>query len=106
VSSLRPIPAIGRRGDRALLIVPLFRVAIGKRVTPHQSTWTKPGKHHFAFVDLASEEAVQAAIKALNGMTWQGSRLRVNVSKSIPRKIQERGVPYSDVREPVGEPTD
>ncbi|KAI9148948.1 Protein NAM8 [Paramyrothecium foliicola] len=66
-------------------------VAVSKRITPHESTRAKPGKHHYAFVDLESKEEVDAAIAALNGRAWRGSRLKVQMPLDLPGRIAERG---------------
>lgn len=70
------------------------RLAIGKRITPHASTREKPGKHHYAFVDLETRDEAYAAIEALDGLLWHGSRLKVRVPADLPQKIRERGSRY------------
>ncbi|KAL6851159.1 hypothetical protein ACO1O0_008287 [Amphichorda felina] len=70
-------------------------VAVGKRITPHPSTQTLPGKHHYAFVDLGTEEEALAAVKALNGRSWTESRLKVRVQSELPQEIEERGRRYN-----------
>jgi len=60
--------------------------AIGKRITPHQSTRSKPGNHHYCFVDLGSADEARAAIRALNGTRIPGGTLRVSLARGIPPK--------------------
>ncbi|CAH0040982.1 unnamed protein product, partial [Clonostachys rhizophaga] len=67
-------------------------VAVSKRITPHESTRARPGKHHYAFVDLETREDVAWAIETLDGTLWQGSRLRVQPPARIPVRIAERGI--------------
>lgn len=57
-------------------------------------TRTKPGKHHYAFVDLEDEDEAMKAIKNLDGIQWNGGRLKVRVPMDLPEKIAQRGTRY------------
>lgn len=57
-------------------------VAIGKRITPHLSTRTLPGNHHYCFVYFGSDQEAERAIRALNGKPVEGGELRVSRSKN------------------------
>jgi hypothetical protein len=72
----------------------LHRAAVSKRITPSETTRTRPGKHHYAFVDLEDEEEAMKAIKSLDGMLWNGGRLKVRVPTDLPDKIAQRGTRY------------
>ncbi|KAK2022323.1 RNA recognition domain-containing protein [Colletotrichum zoysiae] len=74
-------------------------VAISKRITPHESTRSMPGNHHYCFVDFATVDEAAAAIKALNGKLWAGEQLRANVAKPLPDKLKDRSHPR-DERDP------
>lgn len=52
-------------------------MAIGKRITPHLSTRTKPGNHHYCFVDFGSQEEAERAMAATNKRPVEGGFLRV-----------------------------
>lgn len=56
-------------------------VAIGKRITPHLSTRTKPGNHHYCFVDFGSQEDAEKAMTATNKLAHDGGFLRVFPAK-------------------------
>ncbi|KAK2049402.1 RNA recognition domain-containing protein [Colletotrichum somersetense] len=71
-------------------------VAISKRITPHESTRSMPGNHHYCFVDFATVDEAAAAIKALNGKLWAGEQLRVNVAKPLPDKLKDRSHPRNE----------
>ncbi|KAK2730762.1 RNA recognition motif containing protein [Colletotrichum kahawae] len=62
---------------------------IGKRVTPHVETRSKPGNHHYCFVDFETVEEAAAVIKALNGKEYAGGALQVSVAQRIPVRIRE-----------------
>ncbi|KAF4866614.1 Polyadenylate-binding protein [Colletotrichum siamense] len=62
---------------------------IGKRVTPHMETRSKPGNHHYCFVDFETVEEAAAVIKALNGKEYAGGALQVSVAQRIPVRIRE-----------------
>ncbi|KAF6816024.1 RNA recognition domain-containing protein [Colletotrichum plurivorum] len=66
-------------------------IVIGKRITPHEATRSKPGNYHYCFVDFGTVEEAAQAMKALDGKLWQGELLRVRVANPIPQKLQERG---------------
>ncbi|KAK1590490.1 RNA recognition domain-containing protein [Colletotrichum navitas] len=71
-------------------------VAISKRITPHESTRSMPGNHHYCFVDFATVDEASAALKALNGKLWADERLRVNVAKPLPDKLKDRLHPRNE----------
>ncbi|CAG9984073.1 unnamed protein product [Clonostachys byssicola] len=71
-------------------------VAVSKRITPHESTRARPGKHHYAFVDLETREDVSWAIETLDGTLWKGTRLKVQPPAGIPKRIVERGTRWKD----------
>ena len=51
----------------------------------------------FAFVDMATEDAAEAAISELNGLTMDGRQLRV--AEARPRKPRDQhAYTYSDRR--------
>lgn len=52
-------------------------VAIGKRITPHPATKSKPGNHHYCFIHFASAEEAERARKATVGKAVDGGYLRV-----------------------------
>ena len=67
-----------------------IRTAIGKRITPHESTRLKPGNHHYCFVDFKTREEANSAMKALNGRSVTGGRLKVSLAGHIPKKLVNR----------------
>lgn len=67
---------------------------MSKRITPSEVTRAKPGKHHYAFVDLEDEAEAMKAIKSLDGRQWNGGRLKVRVPVDLPEKIAKRGTRY------------
>jgi hypothetical protein len=66
------------------------RTAIGKRITPHESTRAQPGRHHYCFVDFETKEEALAAADALNGTTTTGGPLKVSLAEKIPAKLVAR----------------
>ncbi|KAK1981849.1 RNA recognition domain-containing protein [Colletotrichum cereale] len=80
-------------------------VAISKRITPHESTRSMPGNHHYCFVDFATVEEAAAAVKALNGKLWADERLRVNVAKPLPDKLKDRAHPRNERDPPTRDNT-
>jgi RNA recognition motif-containing protein len=64
---------------------------VSKRITPSEVTRAKPGKHHYAFVDMEDEEEALKAIRNLDGILWNGTRLKVRVPVDLPEKIAQRG---------------
>ncbi|KAL9051922.1 MAG: hypothetical protein Q9162_005706 [Coniocarpon cinnabarinum] len=66
--------------------------AISKMISPHKSTWDKGGNHYYAFVDLPSEEAAQAAVRTLDGMrtTWGFVRVKVASGRAAPKVVREQ----------------
>ncbi|KAK3330010.1 hypothetical protein B0H66DRAFT_542549 [Apodospora peruviana] len=75
-------------------------VAIGKRITPHPSTRTKPGNHHYCFVDFSSQDEALRAMKATNKVPVDGGFLRVFLAK--PRDPE---TPDSEGAEEPGVPS-
>ncbi|KAF5003061.1 hypothetical protein FDECE_10372 [Fusarium decemcellulare] len=61
--------------------------AISKRITPHESTRSQPGNHHYCFVDFDTKEEASAAVEALNGKPIEGGFLKVSISRKMPRKL-------------------
>ncbi|KAH8736563.1 hypothetical protein BGZ61DRAFT_442213 [Ilyonectria robusta] len=67
-------------------------VAVGKRITPHESTRERAGNHHYCFVDFGTAEEASAAIEALHGSPWEsGDQLRVTRAGRIPQSLKSRG---------------
>ncbi|KAF4471843.1 RNA recognition motif domain [Fusarium albosuccineum] len=66
------------------------RAAISKRITPHESTRSQPGNHHYCFVDFDTKEEASAAVEALNGKPIEGGFLKVSISRKMPRKLVGR----------------
>ncbi|KAJ4245583.1 hypothetical protein NW757_009846 [Fusarium falciforme] len=64
--------------------------AIGKRITPHESTRAQPGRHHYCFVDFETKEEALAAADALNGTTTTGGPLKVSLAEKTPAKLVAR----------------
>ncbi|KAK2603616.1 hypothetical protein QQS21_004197 [Conoideocrella luteorostrata] len=62
-------------------------VAIGKRITPHESTRSQKGNHHYCFVDFETKDEAEAAMKALNGKAVADGRLKVSMAGEIPPKL-------------------
>jgi RNA recognition motif-containing protein len=83
--ALRPSPPLP-----FLVLTCIFRTAIGKRITPHESTRSKKGHHHYCFVDFATLEEAEAAVKELNGQTAPWGLLSVRHSTAIPSKLEGR----------------
>jgi hypothetical protein len=79
------------------LLIPDDRSAISKRITPSEITRSKPGKHHYAFVDMENEEEANKAIEALDGTLWNGSPLKVRVPIDLPEKIAQRGTRWRSI---------
>lgn len=65
------------------------RTAIGKRVTPHETTRSRPGNHHYCFVDFETKEQTNAAMKALNGRVIMGWKLKVSLAGGVPDKLAD-----------------
>lgn len=61
---------------------PSSSVAIGKRITPRETTRTLPGNHHYCFVDFSSAQEAERAMAALNGKPVEGGSLRVSLPRS------------------------
>ncbi|KAI0384871.1 RNA-binding domain-containing protein, partial [Hypomontagnella monticulosa] len=64
--------------------------AISKRITAHESTRNKPGRHDFCFVDFATSEQAKAAMEAVNGQEFRGGRLKVSFASGRSNKWRER----------------
>lgn len=56
--------------------------AIGKRITPHESTRSLPGNHHYCFVDFETAEGAKAAMEALNGKEIPSGALKISVARA------------------------
>ncbi|KAK1999385.1 RNA recognition domain-containing protein [Colletotrichum falcatum] len=80
-------------------------LAISKRITPHESTRSMPGNHHYCFVDFATVDEAAAAVKALSGKLWAGEPLRVNVAKPLPDKLKDRSHPRNERDPPTRDNT-
>ncbi|KAI6376572.1 hypothetical protein MCOR25_002782 [Pyricularia grisea] len=78
------------------ILAGLNPIAISKRITPHPSTESMPGKHHYCFVDFATAQEAYAAAEATNGRFWAGGRLRVSIAKDVPDRLRKRGAPAED----------
>ncbi|KID82463.1 Nucleotide-binding, alpha-beta plait [Metarhizium guizhouense ARSEF 977] len=63
--------------------------AIGKRITPHQTTRLRPGNHHYCFVDFKTREQATAAMTALDGRVVAGGKLKVELAGSLPNKLMK-----------------
>ncbi|KAI5198166.1 RNA-binding domain-containing protein [Aureobasidium subglaciale] len=64
---------------------------VSKLISPHESTASLPGDHHYCFVDFATTEDAQAAANAVNGATTTtGSKLKINMARERP--IRDRKV--------------
>ncbi|KHO11390.1 Ribonuclease H-like protein [Metarhizium robertsii ARSEF 23] len=63
--------------------------AIGKRITPHQTTRSRPGNHHYCFVDFKTREQATAAMTALDGRVVAGGKLKVELAGSLPNKLMK-----------------
>jgi hypothetical protein len=62
--------------------------AVSKMISPHPSTKSKPGNHHYCFVDLATVEDAEQAELAINGRdTPYGGKYRVAKSNKLPSKL-------------------
>ncbi len=71
------------------------REAVGKRITPREEVREVPGNHHYCFVDLASAEDAQRAIKELDGTPIPAGTLKVSQAKP-PRPRQSDGTGYEN----------
>jgi hypothetical protein len=87
----------------------IISTAIGKRITPHPATRSKPGNYHYCFVDLGSREEARAAMRALNGRRIPGGTLRVSLARGVPPKLNEEsttsGIASSNWRKKDGDQT-
>ncbi|ODA81264.1 hypothetical protein RJ55_04228 [Drechmeria coniospora] len=77
-------------GEVSELFADFKPTAIGKRITPHESTRSKPGNHHYCFVDFETRDEAGSAMRALNGKPYLGGKLRVSVATNIPAKLIDR----------------
>ncbi|KAK3347097.1 hypothetical protein B0T25DRAFT_507800 [Lasiosphaeria hispida] len=77
-------------------------VAIGKRITPHPSTREKAGNnHHYCFIDFASEEDAEKAMRATSGKPYSGGFLRVSLAKGkMPTRESEDAPPANEFMRP------
>lgn len=63
---------------------------VSKLVSAHESTKGKPGNHNYCFVDLASAEEAEEAIKVLNGKEMWDWHIKVNHTSGASGKLGER----------------
>ena len=81
--------------------------AVSKLISPHESTATLPGDHHYCFVDFATTEDAQTAANAVNGaiMTATGSKLKVNMARERPARdrkvVREQNLNMPEKEKPV-----
>ncbi|KAH0081632.1 hypothetical protein KCU60_g16271, partial [Aureobasidium melanogenum] len=76
--------------------------AVSKLISPHESTASLPGDHHYCFVDFATTEEAQAAANAVNGATTStGNKLKVNMARERPNRKVVREQNLSDKEKPV-----
>lgn len=80
--------------------------AVSKLISPHESTATLPGDHHYCFVDFATTEDAQAAANAANGATTStGNKLKVNMARERPNRdrkvVREQNLPQAEKPVPV-----
>lgn len=68
---------------------------MGKRITPREEVREIPGNHHYCFVDLATAEEAQRAIKELDGSPIPAGALKVSQAKP-PRPRQSEGNGYEN----------
>ncbi|KAH7016775.1 RNA recognition domain-containing protein [Ilyonectria destructans] len=67
-------------------------VAVGKRITPHESSRERAGNHYYCFVDFGTAEEAAAAIEALDESPLDsGDQLRVKLAGRIPPSLKSRG---------------
>ncbi|KAL2126179.1 hypothetical protein VTI74DRAFT_1524 [Chaetomium olivicolor] len=66
-------------------------VAIGKRITPHISTRSAPGNHHYCFVDFSSAGEAERALNALHGKEVEGGTLRVSFPRTKGPAFEQGG---------------
>ncbi len=66
-----------------------YRRAIGKRITAHESTRSKPGNHNYCFVDFDTAEEASEAMKGLNE-SLEGAPIKISLARSIPFKLKAR----------------
>ncbi|KAH0025301.1 RNA-binding domain-containing protein, partial [Aureobasidium melanogenum] len=76
--------------------------AVSKLISPHESTASLPGDHHYCFVDFATTEEAQAAANAVNGATTStGNKLKVNMARERPNRKVVKEQNLSDKEKPV-----
>ncbi|THY83469.1 RNA-binding domain-containing protein [Aureobasidium pullulans] len=81
--------------------------AVSKIISPHESTASLPGDHHYCFVDFSTTEDAQAAAKAVNGATTStGSKLKVNMARerSNRKVVVEQGLEQRSEQKPEQKP--
>ena len=86
------LPRLPDQGTANVVMKKLFQdfavEAVSKVIWPHPSTKSKPGDHHYCFVDLATAEEAQQAALVLNGrVTPYGGRYRISMSSKLPSKL-------------------
>ena len=74
--------------------------AVSKIISPHPSTYGKPGEHHYCFVDLPTSEIAEQAARALNNTKGpHGGPYKISVAThSYPGKVvrEQFGGVYRD----------
>lgn len=83
--------------------------AVSKILSPAPSMRSKPGSHHYCFVDLATKYDADAAVAALNGTpTPSGGQYRIDIARlgGRPRKVdrEQLGMTGSRATEPSKSP--
>jgi len=63
---------------------------VGKLITPHKSKLAEAANHHYCFVDLATSNEAQEAVRRLNGLKMFGGEVKVDRSSGTSRKLAER----------------
>jgi RNA recognition motif-containing protein len=63
---------------------------ISKPISPHESRKNQPGNHYYCFVDLATVEECEAAIRQLDGLDKWNGRIKVHHTNGTSNKLHER----------------
>src|SRR5271168_4469243 len=88
------LPRFGDQADANLQIRELFKgfdvKVVSKQISRHESMRDDPGNHNYCFVDLATAEEANAAIRALDGMEKWGWNIKVSQSLGSSGKLSER----------------
>lgn len=81
--------------------------AVSKLISPHESKQALPGSHFYCFVDLASTEEAESAMKALDGQQTQwGGNLRVSMARDRQDRkvVREQGLASAESPAPSPKP--